>query len=75
MTIGKSNPPYDVDAAFRGALSGGAQIVLVLSSPFFLPHRARIVELVNTHRLPSMFIAKHWAEAGGLPPSGLEAAS
>ena len=32
-------PPYDFDAAFRGATSSGAQMVLVLSSPFFLPHR------------------------------------
>src|SRR6266436_7169744 len=38
------NPPYDFDAAFRGAASGGAQMMLVLSSPFFLPHRPQIVE-------------------------------
>jgi putative tryptophan/tyrosine transport system substrate-binding protein len=66
------NPPYDIDAAFRGAVSGGAQMVLVLSSPIFLPHRARIIELANTHRLPSMFIAKHWAQAGGLLAYGAD---
>jgi putative ABC transport system substrate-binding protein len=66
------NPPYDFDAAFRRALSGGAQIVLVLSSPFFLPERNRVVELAKTHRLPSMFIAKHWAEAGGLMAYGAD---
>src|SRR5262245_31113854 len=32
------NPPYDFDTAFRSAASGGAQMVQVLSSPFFLPH-------------------------------------
>src|SRR5262245_63357470 len=58
------NPPYDVEAAFRGAISGGAQMVLVLSSPLFLPQRNRIAELANAHRLPSMFIAKHWVEEG-----------
>ena len=63
-------PPYDVDAAFRSAASGGAQMALVLSSPSFLPHRDRIVELANTHRLPSMFIVKHWARAGGLMAYG-----
>ena len=62
--------PYDFDAAFRYAASGGAQMVLVLSSPGFLPHLNRIVELANTHRLPSMFIAKHWAKAGGLMAYG-----
>jgi len=66
------NPPYDFDAAFRMALSGGAQIVLVLSSPFFLPERNQVVELAKTHRLPSMFIAKHWAEAGGLMAYGAD---
>jgi putative tryptophan/tyrosine transport system substrate-binding protein len=65
-------PPYDFDGAFRSAVSGGAQIVLVLSSPYFLPERNRVVELANTHRLPSMFIAKHWAEAGGLMAYGAD---
>jgi len=63
-------PLYDFDAAFRSVASGGAQMVLVLSSPSFLPHRDRIVELANAHRLPSMFIVKHWAQAGGLMAYG-----
>ena len=66
------NPPYDFDAAFASAASGRAQTVLVLSSPFFLPYRPRIVELANTHRLPSMFIAKHWVQAGGLMSYGAD---
>ena len=47
-------------------------MALVLSSPFFLPQLARIVELANTHRLPSMFIAKHWAQGGGLMAYGAD---
>jgi len=66
------NPPYAVEAAFRGAISGGAQMVLVLSSPLFLPQRNRIAELANAHRLPSMFIAKHWVEARGLMAYGAD---
>jgi putative ABC transport system substrate-binding protein len=66
------NPPYDFDIAFRDAVSGGAQMVLVLSTPSFLPHMARVVELANTHRLPSMFIGKHWAQAGGLIAYGAD---
>src|SRR5262245_61335049 len=66
------SPPYDFDAAFRGAASGGAQMVIVLSSPLFLPHLTRIVDLANTHRLPAMFIAKHWAQAGGLMAYGAD---
>jgi putative ABC transport system substrate-binding protein len=66
------SPPYDFDAAFRSAASGGAQMALVLSSPFFLPHEARIIELANASRLPSMFIVKHWAQAGGLMTYGAD---
>ena len=66
------NPPYDFNTAFRTAASGGAQMVLVLSSPLFLPHQARIIELANAERLPSMFIVKHWAEAGGLLAYGAD---
>jgi putative tryptophan/tyrosine transport system substrate-binding protein len=66
------NPPYDFDGAFRDAASGGAQLALVLSSPSFLPQMARVVELANTHRLPSMFIGKHWAQAGGLMAYGAD---
>jgi putative tryptophan/tyrosine transport system substrate-binding protein len=72
QTLRLENPPYDFAAVFRDAAAGGAQMVLVLSSPFFLPHRARIVELANTHRLPSMFMVKHWAEAGGLMAYGAD---
>jgi len=66
------NPPYDFDAAFRDAAAGGAQIALVLSSPFFLPQRDRIVALANAHRLPAMFIVKHWVLAGGLMSYGAD---
>jgi ABC-type uncharacterized transport system substrate-binding protein len=47
-------------------------MALVLSSPSFLPQMARVVELANTHRLPSMFIGKHWAQAGGLIAYGAD---
>jgi putative tryptophan/tyrosine transport system substrate-binding protein len=33
---------------------------------------ARVVELANTHRLPSMFIGKHCAQAGGLIAYGAD---
>jgi putative tryptophan/tyrosine transport system substrate-binding protein len=66
------NPPYDFDAAFRDAASGGAQMALVLSSYFFLPQQDRIVALANAHRLPAMFIVKHWALAGGLMSYGAD---
>jgi putative ABC transport system substrate-binding protein len=60
------NPPYDIDAAFRGFVDSGADVLLLLSSQFFSPRRDRILELAIRQRLPAMFIFKAWAEAGGL---------
>jgi len=66
------NPPYDFDAAFQNAKAGTAQVVLVLSSPFFIPHTARIGQLAIEHRLPTMFIARNYVRAGGLMSYGVD---
>jgi putative ABC transport system substrate-binding protein len=72
QTLRLENPPYDLDTAFRSAASGEVQMMLVLSSPFFLPHRDQIVSLANTQHLPAMFIARHWVRAGGLMAYGAD---
>jgi putative ABC transport system substrate-binding protein len=64
--------PYDFDAAFRNAVADGAQMVLVLSSPLFIPHQARIGELARAHRLPSMFLYRPYVETGGLMSYGVD---
>jgi putative ABC transport system substrate-binding protein len=66
------NPPYDFEAAFQNAKAGTAQVVLVLSSPFFIPHTARIGELAIEHRLPTMFIQKDYVRVGGLMSYGVD---
>jgi putative ABC transport system substrate-binding protein len=65
-------PSYDFEAAIRGAAAGGAQMLLCLSGPGWAQHRSRIAELAIQHRLPSMFIARHYAEAGGLISYGAD---
>jgi len=60
------NPPYDFAAAFRTLAQDGVQLVLLLSSPLFSRQNAKIAALAIEHRLPTMFIAKHYVEAGGL---------
>jgi putative ABC transport system substrate-binding protein len=65
------NPPYDFDAAFRSVTAGGGQMVLVLSSPFFIAHRGRIAELLIERRLPGMFIQRAYVEGGGLMSYGV----
>ena len=52
--------------------SRSSHVAFFFSSPFFLPYRARIVEAANAHHLPSMFIARHWAELGGLMSYGAD---
>ena len=46
--------------------------MLVLSSPFFIPYRTRIVQLAVDHRLPTMFINKDYVLAGGLMSYGAD---
>jgi len=66
------NPPYDFDAAFRKLAESAPQMLLVLSSPFFTPQRSHIAELAMQQRLPTMFIFKEYAQAGGLMSYGTD---
>ena len=66
------NPPYDFAAAFRTLAQGGAQMVLVLSSPFFTEHHSEIADAARTNRLPTMFIFRSYVEVGGLMSYGVD---
>ena len=66
------NPPYDVGGAFRDFADAKAEMLLLLSSPFFAMRREQIVSLAIQHRLPSMFIFKPYVEAGGLMSYGVD---
>jgi putative ABC transport system substrate-binding protein len=66
-------PPYNFDDAFARVAESQPQMLLVLSSRFFAPYRARIAELAIRHRLPAMFVFRAYAEAGGLMYYGVDA--
>jgi putative ABC transport system substrate-binding protein len=66
------NPPCDFDAAFRTLAESSPQMLLVLSSPFFTLSRSHIVELAIQQRLPTMFIFKAYAQAGGVISYGVD---
>ena len=53
-------------------MAASPQMLLVLSSPHFTPSRARIAELAISNKLPTMFIFKTYAEAGGLLSYGAD---
>ena len=71
-SIKLGNPPHDWDAAFRAVEREQAEMLLVLSSPFFTPYRARLAELAIKYRLPTMFIFRYYVEAGGLMSYGVD---
>jgi putative ABC transport system substrate-binding protein len=66
------NPPYNFDSAFRALAQDGAQMLIVASSPSFAQQNAQIASLAIEHRLPAMFILKHYVEAGGLMSYGVD---
>jgi putative ABC transport system substrate-binding protein len=65
-------PSYDFAGAFQAAGAGGAQLMMVLSSPAFSKRRAELAELAVKHRLPTMFTFKHYVDGGGLMSYGVE---
>jgi putative ABC transport system substrate-binding protein len=66
------NPPYDFEGAFRDLANARAEMLLILSSPFFGLRREQIVSLARQYRWPSMFIFKSYVEAGGLISYGAD---
>ena len=58
--------PDDLENAFRAAVEGGADALIVVGVNFFIPHRPRIVNLEVKNRLPAMHTHTKWVPAGGL---------
>ena len=56
----------DIETAFRAAIKGRADGVLVLTSAVLAPERAQITELAAKNRLPGIYSNSQFAEAGGL---------
>jgi putative tryptophan/tyrosine transport system substrate-binding protein len=56
----------ELEGAFSSMARGGAQALLVFSTPPFITARQRIAELAIGHRLPTMVQGRQFVEAGGL---------
>jgi len=63
--------PADIEPAFLAATRGGADALVVLSSPLILFHRAQIAGLAATHRLPAIYPYADVVDAGGLMTYGV----
>jgi putative tryptophan/tyrosine transport system substrate-binding protein len=68
----KVDPAYDFAGAFEAAVKGGAQLMMVQSSPAFTKRRTELAELAIKHRLPTMFTFRHYVADGGLMSYGVE---
>jgi putative ABC transport system substrate-binding protein len=62
--------PKDIETAFRAASKGHAGAVLVLASPLIESHRTQITDLAAKDRLPAIYYAPEFVEAGGLMSYG-----
>lgn len=62
--------PRAIDDAFRNATKGRNESILVLPNFILNPHRQKIAELAVAHRLPVIYNASEWVEAGGLMSYG-----
>lgn len=72
QTVKLQPPAYDFDGAIQTVTASGAQMLLVLSGPGFTQYRTQIAELGIQKHLPTMFIARHYVEAGGLISYGVD---
>jgi putative ABC transport system substrate-binding protein len=66
--------PKDLATAFRAASERRADAVLVQASAVFSAHRTQVAELAVKSRLPAMYSAPEYVEAGGLVTYGVSVA-
>jgi putative ABC transport system substrate-binding protein len=63
--------PDELGTAFAEARKDRAQALIILASPFFFAHRARLVELAAKHGLPAMYFQREFVvDSGGLMSYG-----
>jgi len=60
----------DIEMAFRAASKGRADAVLMLGNFSLNAHRTQVAELAVRSRLPAIYNAVEWVEAGGLTSYG-----
>ena len=58
--------PNEFETAFQAATRGRAGALIVLGDALTFRHRARIADLAAKHRLPAIFGAGEYVDAGGL---------
>src|SRR5262245_31022781 len=62
--------PKDIETAFRAAIEGRADAVLLLASSVFTSQRTQVVDLAVKYRLPATYNRPEYVEDGGLMTYG-----
>jgi putative tryptophan/tyrosine transport system substrate-binding protein len=62
--------PNDLDDAFKTIAAKHAEAIIVSPSPMLFTEHRRVVELAADKRLPGIYAAREFAEAGGLMAYG-----
>ena len=70
LQLVEARGPGDFDGAFAAMARERVGALLVVTDPVFIPHRARLVNLVAKNGLPSIFTQRADVEAGGLMSYG-----
>ncbi|MGH2361295.1 MAG: ABC transporter substrate-binding protein [bacterium] len=60
----------EIGPAFSAVRRAHAQALYVIGDGFLLAHRAMLVKLASKDQLPSIYFARHFADAGGLMSYG-----
>jgi putative tryptophan/tyrosine transport system substrate-binding protein len=66
----KVTGPAEFESAFKLARSERADAILVLPSPYFEAHHARLIELAAQYRLPAFYEFRNYVKDGGLMSYG-----
>jgi putative tryptophan/tyrosine transport system substrate-binding protein len=61
----------DIEPAFRAAVKGRAEAILVLGSGIYASHRKQVVDLTVKNRLPAIYRSREYMEEGGLITYGV----
>ena len=64
----------DFAEAFDKLASYRASGLLVNTDPFFLSHRGQLINLIGSHKLPTVYTIREWAVGGGLMSYGIRIA-
>jgi len=62
--------PKDIEMAFARMMEGKPEALIVLQDALTLQHRKEIIDFTVQNRLPGMFVAREWVQAGGLMSYG-----